>query len=110
MTLSAIGALGMIVSSFLPETLGSGLPQNIEDAEEFLTKEKYFSYRGRKLGPGCRWYISGQTQDEDQTPNGNIKQRQTDGPRQHEGKEAELYNLNSSKTAILNSGNGMNEV
>ncbi|KAF2363320.1 hypothetical protein FHG87_005928 [Trinorchestia longiramus] len=45
--LAGIGTLGMAVSSFLPETLGQDLPQNLDDAEYFLIEEPYFSFKGR---------------------------------------------------------------
>ena len=53
--LSLIGAMGMVAASFLPETLSEELPQTVPEAEEFLPNESFFSYKGKIVGPGCRW-------------------------------------------------------
>ncbi|XP_063593581.1 carcinine transporter-like [Penaeus indicus] len=46
--LFAIGTLGFLCSSLLPETLDADLPQSLMDANTFLTSEKYFSYKGKR--------------------------------------------------------------
>lgn len=46
----AIGILGFICASLLPETLNIDLPQSLKDASNFLPSEKYLSYKGRRLG------------------------------------------------------------
>lgn len=43
------GILGYICASLLPETLGADLPQSLLDANNFLTSEKYWSYKGKHL-------------------------------------------------------------
>ena len=49
MLILLLGYVGSLVSSFLPETLGAPIPQTPEDAEDFLTDQPYFSYRGKKF-------------------------------------------------------------
>lgn len=46
--LFAIGILGFICSSLLPETLDADLPQSLMDANSFLISEKYLSYKGKR--------------------------------------------------------------
>ncbi|XP_018008663.1 organic cation transporter 1 [Hyalella azteca] len=45
--LATIGVAGVLVSSLLPETLGQDLPQTLDDAENYLTDEEYFSFKGK---------------------------------------------------------------
>ncbi|XP_068226356.1 carcinine transporter-like [Palaemon carinicauda] len=47
--LFAIGVIGFICGSLLPETLNVDLPQSLLDASNFLPSEKYFSYKGKRL-------------------------------------------------------------
>ncbi|XP_042237110.1 solute carrier family 22 member 7-like isoform X2 [Homarus americanus] len=50
--LSAIGIIGFIFASLIPETLNTDLPQSLLDASNFLTTEKYWSYKGKRLTSG----------------------------------------------------------
>ncbi|XP_064112316.1 carcinine transporter-like [Macrobrachium nipponense] len=47
--LFAIGIIGFICGSLLPETLNADLPQSLMDASNFLPSEKFFSYKGKHL-------------------------------------------------------------
>lgn len=44
-----LALLGCIISSFVPETLGTPVPQTLTDAENFLLGVPYWSFRGRKF-------------------------------------------------------------
>ncbi|XP_069172460.1 carcinine transporter isoform X2 [Procambarus clarkii] len=44
-----IGCFGCLNASLLPETLNVDLPQSLIDAESFLTSEKFWSYKGKRL-------------------------------------------------------------
>ena len=52
MVMSVICLLGGIAASFVPETLGSELPETLEEAANFGSQHKYFSWmpdtRGKK--------------------------------------------------------------
>ncbi|KAK4292585.1 hypothetical protein Pmani_034673 [Petrolisthes manimaculis] len=44
-----VGMAGFVSAAFLPETLNKDLPQSLSDAEDFLTTEKFWSYKGTRL-------------------------------------------------------------
>jgi OCT family organic cation transporter-like MFS transporter 4/5 len=48
MVMALICLVGSVATSFLPETIGSKLPETIEEADRFGKHDTYFSYKPRR--------------------------------------------------------------